>query len=301
MWLWWIRRSWGRTSDLREIYAEASDASQPQPMNRCIDSDDPLIELPKICKCPDPVKPISRAIGTWAVHHRNMVAQVQTSASSTEVVFLGDSITEHWNATKQMGSVPLDPAYRELFQKYFGPFHALALGAAGDTSTELLWHLQHGMLPDLLQPKVFVLLIGTNDLGRNGCSKRTTLAGILNLANWIHEQRPRSIILMHGLLPRSGPGPEKEELGRYWDDIQWVNQELERFCKVHPGEWYYFDASDVFLLQVRKGDWIIDIDLMEDGLHPNLLGRQKWAPFLAKQVEAILDGKDPREVSDELS
>ena len=38
-------------------------------------------------------------------------------------------------------------------------------GTGGDRAQDLGWRLQHGLLPEALHPPVFVVMIGTNDLG----------------------------------------------------------------------------------------------------------------------------------------
>jgi len=311
--------------DLHQIYVEAP--ARDNPLYRCIDSDDDEHHLMlhrkqnnnknlTKCPCPDPVQPASRAVYAWAEHHKRLVADAKNEPLQREldVVFLGDSITEHWRGTKSLGVKQLPADYRQVFTKYFhgtataerdgggtAQLEGLALGSAGDTTTELLWHLQNGILAsELLQPKVWVLLIGTNDLGLHKCSKRTTLAGILNVAQYLHQQRPEAAIILHGLLPRGDNTDEfdKSALGAYWEDIRWINRELKRFCELHPGEWFYMDASTIFLKKKprkpgedTKGELALVSEYMPDGLHPNVAGRELWAPLIVKQVQACIQHK----------
>lgn len=264
------------------------------PMNRCIDSDDATRELPQVCKCPDPVKSTARATYEWAVHHRQLAESVTAAAAAqnAQVVFLGDSVTEHWNGTARMGTEALPAAYRQIFEKHFDQ-SALALGSAGDTTTELLWHLQNGWLDDTLRPDVFVLLIGANDLGRVGCSKRTALAGILNVANYLHEQRPKAQIILHGILPRGGGFGDEDytpdfTLGEYWLNALWVNRQLQKFCDVHPNEWAYFDVTLEFIDRQPGGKSVAKDLMMPNGRHPNVAGREKWATLLGEKVKERL-------------
>jgi lysophospholipase L1-like esterase len=305
IWLWNEEQNDARfrqeTSDLHHMLLDNAQAQQPNPMNRCIDSDDAR-RLAKTCRCSDPLVSTARATWDWAAYHRRMVAAAAAAAKQHDVVFLGDSITEHWNGTKQMGTIQLPAEYRAVFEQTFGE-GGLALGSAGDTTTELLWHLQHGILDEKsLQPRVFVLLIGTNDLGR-GCSKRTVLAAILNLAHYLHTQRPDAIIILHGLLPRAGSFGEKpgdrQSLGLYWQDIDWINGELKRFCSLHPGEWFYLDTSAIFLSERKRRPGedqqelkMINKELITDGLHPNVKGREKWAPLILKEIQTRIQERE---------
>jgi lysophospholipase L1-like esterase len=274
------------------------------PAQRCIDSDDghkiPLTP----CRCGDPLKPVARAQGDWAAFHRRMVAAAREGPVDREVnvVLLGDSITEHWNGTSRMGTEQLPGQFRAVFEKHFdlnshtAQVEGMALACSGDTTTELLWHLQNGVLDDMLQPKVWVLLIGTNDLGRWGCSKRTVLAAILNVAQFLHERRPKASIIIHGLLPRSdhrhGSDPVSYTLSSHWKDIMFINRELKFFCSVHPGEWSYMEASRIFLKKKAQqpghddteGALEINADMMTDALHPSGEGMELWAPLIVEQV-----------------
>ncbi|GAX10931.1 platelet-activating factor acetylhydrolase [Fistulifera solaris] len=282
--------------DLHQIYLSAPLKNNPS--FRCIDHDDETTHDATTCECPDPLQAASRPNYDWAKHHQRYIQSIQAVELELDVVFLGDSITEHWNGTRRMGTVPLPSTYRASFARYFDSEHAplkgLLLGTSGDTVVELLWHLQNGVLNvPTLQPSVWVLLIGTNDLGRWKCSKRTVLAAILHVAQYLHQQRPNATILLHGLLPRSEDDLDTSQLGKYWQDIRFINRELRKFVDMHPGEWFYMDASTVFLQRAPKaignadtqGSVQLKAQYMPDGLHPNVEGYEQWAPLL---VDAIV-------------
>jgi lysophospholipase L1-like esterase len=176
-----------------------------------------------------------------------------------EIVWIGDSIVEKWNGTKSMVPNPA-PEFRAVFQTYFDSPAArskgLALGSSGDTHNELLWHLENGMLPDTLQPDVWIIMIGTNDLGRWGCSKSTVLAGILQVAQVLHTKRPKTPIIIHGLLPRSDvfrAPPVDYALGRGWDQILWINRELKRSCTLHDECHYIWKQAGCFCATIQRG------------------------------------------------
>ena len=258
------------------------------PNNRCLDQDDPpewsTLEIKRNCQCPDPLSPKRRPGGAgdssvrWEAHHQRLVGAAQRAAShelehghELDVVLLGDSIVERWSGTRGMGQETV-PENRAVFDKWFGknhvevdvdtstttgaPLNGLALGTAGDTTVELLWHLQNGLLLSSLQPKVFVLIIGTNDLG-SGCSKRVALAGLLNAAHYLHTQRPDTPILLHGLLPRTDTYADGNyTLNRYFWDILWINRKLKRVCWGERSSWcHHSDTIELNkLLSRRLGD-----------------------------------------------
>jgi lysophospholipase L1-like esterase len=289
--------------------------------NRCIDLDDPVewkeIPIKKRCSCPDPLLPRNRNNVNWKAHHQVLVQDVEYAAAlkiehghELDVVMLGDSITERWNGTRNMGQIdPLFQKDRAVFERFFeksrnadAPLQGLALGSSGDITTELLWHLQNGMLPDTLQPKVWLILIGTNDLGRPGCSKRTTLAGILQVAQYLHTQRPNGTpIILHGLLPRnivyaSENAQTDVKVNRFWKDILWINRELENFCALHQ-DLHYMESSELFLQRIggngasggeTPGAVTIKKGLMPDALHPNAAGYEAWAPRIVEEVLRLI-------------
>ena len=74
-----------------------------------------------------------------------------------DIYFEGDSITRRWGATD----------YPELLanwkQNFFG-WNAGNFGWGADTTQNILWRLNNGEL-DGVNPKVIVLLAGTNNVG----------------------------------------------------------------------------------------------------------------------------------------
>jgi lysophospholipase L1-like esterase len=307
---------------LHKVFASKHNRKGPlPPMERCLDSDDPEewkdFITPETCQCADPLKATRRIKDPlWDAQHKRLVHDADMRAAGAagatrnkqkqqqqpEIVWIGDSIVERWNGTKIMGSIQA-PEFRTVFETFFdsptAPYKGLALGSAGDTCTELLWHLQNGMLPDKLRPDAWIIMIGTNDMGRWECSKRSVLAGILHVAQHLHTQRPKTRIIIHGLLPRSDVYHAKPitdySLGRRWDQILWINRELKSFCALHE-EWSYIEASRLFLRKVQGGDdteGALEIlpETMEDALHPSVEGYRQWGELVVKEVHKLLGPK----------
>ncbi len=175
--------------------------------------------------------------------HSNKKITYDDDDEQLDVVFYGDSIIEEWHGRWMGTDMSSKQQIHSVFHKYFDPdsdlfhnqtlntlekyssslsnhktnnnddddgddpniekLHGLALGIAGDKTNNLLWRIQHGgELPQELQPKVFWLLIGTNDLTDN-CSEDIVILGILAIVQELRRQRPDSIIVINGLLPRT--------------------------------------------------------------------------------------------------
>src|SRR5205823_6182690 len=73
-----------------------------------------------------------------------------------DVLFLGDSITHGW-----------ENAGKDVWQQYFSKFKAANFGIGGDQTGHVLWRLTEGKELEGIQPKVAVIMIGTNNTGRD--------------------------------------------------------------------------------------------------------------------------------------
>ena len=102
-------------------------------------------------------------------------------------VFLGDSLTQKWD--------------RRLWERYFAPRGALNAGVNGDRTEHVLWRIEHGNI-DRQQPTIAVLLIGTNDIGRNR-SADIIAEGVRDILTVLRSRLSTTRILLLGVLPRS--------------------------------------------------------------------------------------------------
>lgn len=111
----------------------------------------------------------------------------RSNVSPARVVFLGDSITEGWQA--------------QIFQQFYGHRAAINLGIGGDATQGMLWRLENGHWPAALRPQLIVLMIGTNNIGY-GSTAENTAVGIGAIVAKLQQLSPNSRILLLGLLPR---------------------------------------------------------------------------------------------------
>lgn len=114
----------------------------------------------------------------------NTLAQVQRA--QVQLAYIGDSITEAW-----------DP---QVFYQFNARRGAVNLGLWGDQTGGALYRLAHNQW-DGLQPKVAVVLIGTNNLTW-GHSPANVALGVAEIVRFIQERSPRTKVLVLGLLPR---------------------------------------------------------------------------------------------------
>jgi cephalosporin-C deacetylase len=133
----------------------------------------------------------------------HMQLQAKARAGHIDLYFLGDSITRRWGAA--------DSRYAALladWKKNFFGWNAGDFGWGGDTTQNILWRLAHGEL-DGVNPKVIVLMAGTNNVGRAGSLKwnEATAAdvakGIRKILDVCREKAPGARIVLMGVTPRN--------------------------------------------------------------------------------------------------
>src|SRR5262245_25399640 len=125
-----------------------------------------------------------------------------------DVLFLGDSITDAWGGEGH-GRAPGSA----LFEKEFVPLKAANFGIGGDRTQHVLWRLQNGELEGI-QPKVVMLMIGTNNAGSN--SEEEIADGITAIVKEIHKRSPKTKVLLLGVFPRNekADNPIRQKLNK---------------------------------------------------------------------------------------
>jgi len=120
-----------------------------------------------------------------------------------DVYFLGDSITRRWGAA--------EPKYQVLLANWrsnFTGWNAANFGWGGDKTQNILWRLDHGEL-DRVNPKVIVLMAGTNNVGRltpvgNAQTRIDEIVeGLEAIIKRCHEKAPGAKIVVMGITPRN--------------------------------------------------------------------------------------------------
>jgi len=172
----------------------------------------------KNCNCEDPTLPVSKMqYRFWKQTHTLNLNSIDEYLANLEtgldVAFIGENIVESW-AGRSIGirTAGMKPM-QHLFEQYFhkegggneekggGKFNGLPLGIAGDTAPNVLWRILHGEIPYYLNPKVFWIVIGTNDLAIKQCSEEVVLLGILRVIEEIQSIRPDAKIVVNSIIP----------------------------------------------------------------------------------------------------
>ena len=203
----------------------------------------------------------------WVTRHNEILALNKPGAIKADVVLIGDSITHFWGgepkATRING--------RDSWLKYVAPHHPVNLGYGWDRTENVLWRLQHGEIAGL-KPKVFVVLIGTNNLGINTVLE--TADGVEEVCQELRKRAPGAKILLLGLLPRQ----ERPDIMR--NKVADVNKILkDHASKIADA---YLDLTSKFLAP----DGRITKDIMSDFLHPTDKGYGIMGAAIDEQLKA---------------
>ena len=180
-----------------------------------------------------------------------------------EVVFLGDSITQGWGNSK-------------TWQKYFTPLKAANFGISGDQTGHVLWRITEGGELDLITPKVAVVMIGTNNSGRD--SAEQIAEGITLIVKTIHQKTPKTKVLLLAVFPRGEKAgtPIRAKLGKINDIIS----KLDDGGKTVK----YLDIGEKFL----DKDGNLPKTLMPDFLHLSGQGYEIWADAINPTLTELL-------------
>jgi lysophospholipase L1-like esterase len=216
-------------------------------------------------------QPVPRTDANSKLAHQQMIANLKKGR--IDVYFVGDSITRRWRATDY-------PQFLANWDKNFFGWNAANFGWGADTIQNILWRLQHGELEGV-DPKVIVLLAGTNNVGKTPARDAKVSAitkGIKALLDAMRDKAPQATIILMGILPRND-GVEPTAVMRSIDKI---NENIAKFA----------DGKRIRYLNIN--DKLADKDgklregMTQDRLHLSLKGYQIWADALKPLFTELL-------------
>ena len=203
----------------------------------------------------------------WVQRHEGFVKIAQ--AGGVDLLFLGDSITDFW---RNRGS--------NVWNQYYGTRRAANFGISGDRTEHVLWRIDNGEL-DGIKPKVVVLMIGTNNTGKqkDGRPRNTnteTIQGVQAVVARIREKLPDTRILLLAIFPRGTfDNPQRAQ-------VALINTVI---AKLADGDNVKFlDIGPKFL----DGDGTLPTSIMPDLLHPNAHGYEIWADAMEPALAEML-------------
>ena len=140
----------------------------------------------------------------------------------------------------------------------------------------MLWRITHGELEGI-DPKVLVIMIGTNNIGHFADEKpEWAAAGVKKILETVHEKLPKAKVLLLGVFPRGAKSSDHRK------KVEAINQII---AKLADGQkTVYLDVSKIFL----DADGEIPKELMPDALHPTEKGYDLWYDAMRPTLERLL-------------
>jgi len=192
-----------------------------------------------------------------------------------DVYFEGDSITRRWGTS--------DEQYKHFLENWRGNFfgwNAANFGWGGDTTQNILWRLHNGEL-DNVNPKIIVLLAGTNNVGNKSPQENelrvdNITLGIKAILDLCRQKSPKSKIILMGIFPRN-------DNMAVMPIINSINRRIAKFA----------DGKNIRYLNINdkladKDDKLFDGITNKDGLHLDIKGYQVWADALKPIFKKLL-------------
>jgi lysophospholipase L1-like esterase len=206
-------------------------------------------------------QPVFRTDATSLVAHSQLLAKAKQS--NIDVYFEGDSIARRW------GALDYPQLLANWKQNFFG-WNAADFGWGGDRTQNILWRLENGEL-DEVNPKVVVLLAGTNNIGDREAPANAddVTRGLHAILRVIQEKAPAATIIVMGIFPRN----DKMD---FMPVIDKINRSLSSFADGRKVR--YLNINDK--LANADGSLLDGMMNPNDKLHPTLKAYQVWADAL---------------------
>lgn len=195
---------------------------------------------------------------------RDRLLTMNARKGNVDLAFVGDSITQGWEGRG-----------KDVWEKYYGDRKAINLGIGGDRTEHVIWRLTHGNLGKI-QPKVAVVMIGTNNTGHFDQEPSEVAAGIQRILEILSQRLPETKIVLHGIFPRGADSLDEKRLNNIA-----INQLIRRFA---DGDRVRFlEIGDQFL----EPDGTISREIMPDRLHLSAQGYERWAQALEPTLSEL--------------
>jgi lysophospholipase L1-like esterase len=220
-----------------------------------------LAQAPAPLVVPD--QPVARTDQNSQIAHTQLLEKAKKGG--IDIYFEGDSITRRWGATDY-------PDLLANWKENFFGWNAANFGWGADTIQNILWRLHNGEL-DGVNPKVIVLLAGTNNVGNmlyagSDESKAADVTqGIQAILDVMRTKAPKAVVILMGIFPRN-------DNPAFMPIIDKVNAALSKLADGKKVR--YLNIND----KLADGSSRLFDGVTNDRLHPSLKGYQIWADSL---------------------
>jgi len=211
----------------------------------------------------DAIVPVPRD-ANWMKRHDSFNERVKQG--NADLVFIGDSITQGW-----------ERAGKAAWDEFYGKRNAVNLGIGGDRTQHVLWRLDNGNIEGI-QPKLAVVMIGTNNSGTN--TSEQIAEGVKLIVEKLRNKLPNTKVLILAIFPR---GENKDDAKRKVNEgANAIIQKLADNKQV-----YYLDIGPKF----TAADGALSREVMPDLLHLNEKSYHTWAESIEPKVKELMGEK----------
>lgn len=209
-------------------------------------------------------KPVSRMQEAWWKNRHDLRQKEKANIDELDVLLVGDSITQGWEGA---GAKP--------WKNTFGDLQAFNLGFSGDRTEHVIWRLQNGEVEGL-NPRVVMVLIGTNNTGHKLDKPENIARGVAGILTELKNRLPDSKVILLSLFPydKDPNSPRRKnndavnEIIKNYDDGKQV---------------YYLDICDAFFDD--QGN--MSKEITPDFLHLSEKGYQIWADQVNDKIRTL--------------
>ncbi len=217
-------------------------------------------------------RPVPRADRNSQIAHEQLLGKAKQGR--IDIYFEGDSITRRWGATDY-------PQLLENWNRNFFGWNAADFGWGADRVENILWRLENGEL-DGVNPKVIVLLAGTNNLGRVTPESAEAVVedvtgGLRAVVGVMQSKAPDAAIILMGIFPRNDNMNAMPVIDK-------INANLARMADGKKIRYLNINGK----LADRDGRLHDGMMNANDKLHPTLKGYQVWADALKPLFTELL-------------
>jgi lysophospholipase L1-like esterase len=219
--------------------------------------------------CAQPAdQPAPRTDPNSRLAHEQLLAKAKQGR--IDLYFVGDSITRRWGATDY-------PEFLAHWKQNFHGWNAGNFGWGADSTQHILWRLQNGEL-DGVNPKVIVILAGTNNVGStppDDARVAEIIRGVKAIIETCRQKAPAATLVLTAIFPRNDHPAVVPGINR-------INANLARLA----------DGRSIRFLNVN--DKLADAQgalfegMMADKLHPSVKGYDVWAIGLRPILTELL-------------
>ncbi len=198
----------------------------------------------------------------WKELYAQQVNDLKTKPC--DVLFLGDSITNNW-----------DKPGKKVWDTILKPYNPCNFGISGDKTGNLIYRITESGLPAKTEPKLCIVMIGTNNTGHHRCTEapEATAMGIMNVAQHLLVRFPKTHVIVLGIFPRDQSAQGKNRIHN-----EKINAILAKCVLPRTS---YVNINDKFL--DAKGELLPG--LFPDKLHPSAKGHEIWAKAMLPYIK----------------